>query len=91
MSTFNNYGWFQFQCVSRALDADIGLPAAVYALSGRQIKPLRETRRYPADGEMAKRVLEDTVRIIRSWGLDIPERVGLVWSDDVNCHRCRVE
>lgn len=90
--SFNNYGWFQFSCVQRAIAAPISLKQALtnMGVSGIQPQP-GITLRYHTDQSMPSRVLDDAVKQLSAWGIALPKTIKLTMSNDPNCHMCRTE
>lgn len=87
--TFNNYGWFQFHCVSRSLSGQKTLAQALSSM-GVSAAQAQEKRVfvYPVDEAMPVKVLEDAARELRRWGIPLPQDSCVVLSGDPNCHMC---
>ena len=90
--TFNNYGWFQFSCVGTAMNWGGDLEQALNKMCSLKVSPQRsETRTYEIYDDMAEKVVADAVKNLKAWGIELTEKVQVVFCDDVNCHMCQVE
>lgn len=86
---FNNYGWFQFSCVQQSLSRPESLEQALVNMGVQKAQPQEKTvLRYQVDDSMASRVIKDAAKIMRAWGILLPERIEVLYSDDPNCHMC---
>ena len=92
LSTFNNYGWFQFSSVQAAITEAPNLEQALNRMCSAKVSPKKaETMKYEICDQMAANVLTDAVRLMKDWGVLLPEDSKIVLSDDINCHMCQVE
>lgn len=88
---FNNYGWFQFNCVKESLLKRRDLPTVLIqmGLKNIQIQP-RETYTYPLINEnMARQVIKDAVSTMQKWGVELPEAY-ITFDNDPNRHMCNI-
>lgn len=90
--TFNNYGFFQFGCVVRALSREVTLEQVLRNMGIAGIS-LQEKRllSYPVDARMPERVLADAGACLKGWGVALPEDMKVVFVEDPNCQMCKVE
>ena len=90
--TFNNYGWFQFSSVRAAIAAETNLEQALSQKCSAAISPEpAEFLDYEIGDQMAVQVVGDAARLLKKWGVILPEDISIAFCDDVNCHRCQVE
>lgn len=90
--SFNNYGWFQFSSVQAAITDAPNLEQALNRMCYANVSPKKaETLQYEICDQMASQVLADAVRMMKDWGILLPEGDEITFCDDVNCHMCRVE
>ncbi len=90
--SFNNYGWFQFSSVQAAITEAPNLEQALNRMCSAKVSPKKiETLKYDVCDQMASRVVADAVRLMKNWGILLPEGCEIVFCDDVNCHMCQVE
>lgn len=90
--SFNNYGWFQFSSVQAAITEAPNLEQALNRMCFSQLSPRKvETLEYEISEQMASQVVADAVRLMKDWGVLLPERNEIIFCDDVNCHMCQVE
>lgn len=90
--TFNNYGWFQFSSVRAAITGGIDLEQALSRMCSCKISPKKaEIMKYDIGDQMAAQVVADAVRLMKDWGVLLPEDIKVVFCDDVNCHMCQAE
>lgn len=50
-----------------------------------------ETLNYTVCSEMPMQVVSEAAMKLKEWGVRLPEKIEIMFSDDVNCHMCRVE
>lgn len=87
---FNNYGWFQFNCVSESLKKQIGIEFALQQMGGANLKIQRQKKfTYIVDNELSSRVLKDAADVLAEWGMKVP-LIKLSFSSDLNTHMCRM-
>ncbi len=87
---FNNYGWFQFHCVSTSLKKRINLESALKKLGGKNlISQKRDTFSYAIDDQMVASVLKDAEIALAAWGMNVPS-IKLTYSNDLNAHMCKM-
>jgi len=87
-NTFNNYGWFQFSCVSKSLAEIRTLESVLIEMGVKniEIQP-QKTFAYQTVGEdTVVKIIENAVTELRGWGADIPS-VYHTFSNDPNNHR----
>ena len=90
--TFNNYGWFQFSSVHAAIADAPNLEQALNRMCSAKVSPKKaEILKYEICDQMAAQVVADAVRLMKDWGVLLPEGNEIVFCDDVNCHMCQVE
>lgn len=90
--SFNNYGWFQFSSVQAAITEASDLEQVLNRMCSAKVSPRKaETFKYEICEQMAGQVVSDAVRVMKDWGVLLPEGNEIVFCDDVNCHMCRVE
>ena len=90
--TFNNYGWFQFSSVQAAITAGTNLEQALNRMCSAKVSLKKaEILKYEVCDQMAGQVVADAMRVMKDWGVLLPEANEIVFCDDVNCHMCRVE
>ena len=90
--SFNNYGWFQYNSVLAAMSGTQNLKQVLHEMCGDKIftqKP--ELLKYTVRDDTPMLIVTDAVEILRKWGVCLPEKVDVVFCDDVNQHRCQVE
>ena len=91
-SSFNNYGWFQFSSVQAAITGGHNLEQALERMCSAKVSPKKaDILEYEICDQMAAQVLADAVRLMKAWGVLLPEAHEIVFCDDVNCHMCVVE
>ena len=90
--TFNNYGWFQFSSVKAAMKEGPNLEQALNRMCSTNIssQPVK-TLKYEICDQMPACVVADAVRLVKDWGVLLPDGNEIVFCDDVNCHMCQVE
>lgn len=89
--SFNNYGWFQFSSVQAAITGASNLEQVLNRMCSVKVSPQKaETLRYEICDQMAALVVADAVRLMKDWGVRLPEGNEIVFCDDVNCHMCQV-
>ena len=80
--TFNNYGFFQFSCVRNSLSNPKCLKEILTCMSGKSITPQpKQLLEYTVDTGMSAKIVQDAVKIINKWGIDLPP-LSHVYSDD---------
>lgn len=90
--TFNNYGWFQLSSVQAAITAGTNLEQALNRMCSAKVSLKKaEILKYEVCDQMAGQVVADAMRVMKDWGVLLPEANEIVFCDDVNCHMCRVE
>lgn len=90
--SFNNYGWFQFSCVMAAITASPDLELALRSMCAANVSPREtETLHYEISGQMAAQVVADAVRLLKGWGVHLPDDHAIVFCNDVNCHMLQAE
>ena len=90
--SFNNYGWFQFSSVQAAIKEAANLEQILNVMCSAKVSPQKgETLQYEICDQTSPQVLADAVRIMKDWGVLLPESKEIVFGDDVNCHMCQVE
>ena len=67
------------------------IPAFSPAISAKVSPKKIETLKYDVCDQMASQVVADAVRLMKNWGILLPEGYEIVFCDDVNCHMCQVE
>ena len=50
-----------------------------------------EILEYAVGDNMSVQIIADAASIMRRWGICLPEKIEIVYYDDVNCHMCKVE
>jgi len=85
--TFNNYGWFQFNCVNSSLQEIRPLESVLSEMGVKNINIQPQgTLVYPVIGEnTAAEIIYDAVSLLRRWGAVIPD-VYHTWDNDPNRH-----
>jgi len=85
--TFNNYGWFQFCCVTDALSTPQPLGDVLTTMGIEAIQPQSKvTLCYSLEDEnLPFKVLDDATDILRQWGLALPD-IPHILDDDPNRH-----
>lgn len=92
LSSFNNYGWFQFSSVQAAISGAPSLEQVLNTMCSATILPQKaETLKYEICDHTAAQVLADAVRLMEDWGIRLPEHNEVVFCDDINCQMCRAE
>lgn len=88
---FNNYGWFQFNCVSASLETQkSNLEAILQQMGGVNVRTQRQERFiYSIDEAMAASVLKDAAITLAKWGMKVPV-IKLAFSNDLNQHMCKM-
>ena len=90
--SFNNYGWFQFSSVQAAIKDAPNLEQALNNMCSAKVSPQdSEILKYEICDQMAAHVVADAVRLMKKWGVLLPDGNDVVFCDDVNCHMCQVE
>lgn len=90
--SFNNYGWFQFSSVQAAITEAPELEQVLNRMCSAKVSPKKsETFEYEMSEQMPGQVIADAVRLMKDWGVLLPEGNEIVFCDDVNCHMCEVE
>ena len=80
--TYNNYGWFQFNCVNNSLSNPKTLEEILSCMSEKDIiSQPKQLLKYTVNTEMAAKIVQDAVIIINKWGIDLPPLFH-VYSDD---------
>ena len=75
-----------------AKSAAPGLDLALNRMCAANVSPTKpETLEYTICDHMAAEVVADAVRLLKDWGISIPEDNEIIFCDDVNCHMCQVE
>lgn len=88
--TFNNYGWFQFNCVAAALKKQTSLMIVLQRMGGVHLEAQpKETLHYIPDERLAATVIEDAAPLMVKWGMKVPV-VRLAYSNDLNEHMCNI-
>lgn len=86
--SFDQYGWFQFSCVEKSITQKRSLAQVLEQMGVCvQTQPERETLSYEINADMARRVVTDAARNLKTWGVLLPDEMQVVFCDDVNCHR----
>jgi len=92
LNSFNNYGWFQFSSVQAAIAQEQSLEEALNCMCSAKVSPKKpETLQYEVCAQMPSKVLSDAVRLMKDWGVLLPQENEIIFCDDVNCQMCRVE
>lgn len=88
--TFENYGWFQFSCVSSSLNERDTLESVLIKMGVNNIeKQPRKTFVYQTIGEdTVVKIIEDAVAELHKWGAEIPN-VYHTFSNDPNNNKCQ--
>ncbi|MFD0619897.1 hypothetical protein ACFQZR_20715 [Paenibacillus sp. GCM10027629] len=87
---FNNYGWFQFNCVSASLKKQIPLVSILQKMGGVNITEQNKERfLYIVDESMAASIIKDATNVMAKWGMKVPS-VKMVYSNDLNEHMCKI-
>ncbi len=90
--SFNNYGWFQFSSVQAAIMEASNLEQVLNVMCSAKVSPQKvEILQYEIGDQTSLQVLADAVRLMKDWGVLLPESNEIVFCDDVNCHMCQVE
>lgn len=90
--SFNNYGWFQFSSVKAAIYGSPDLEQALNSMCADKVSPQKtEMLQYETCAQMAAQVLGDAVRLLKDWGVRLPDNHEIVFCDDVNCHMLQAE
>jgi hypothetical protein len=81
--TFNNYGWFQFSCVSDFLRNHKPLASMLSIMSHNTINPQpKETLCYDINEEgIPLKIVQDATLILRKWGITLPSIPHLMVDD----------
>lgn len=81
--SFNNYGWFQFNCVLHSLQNPKPLEAALSKMTDNPITPQpRECLCYDIDVEdVALQIVRDATQVVRRWGVTLPALPHLLVND----------
>lgn len=87
---FNNYGWFQFQCVKNAILQNEDLGKVLYRMTSLGLQlPERKVFSYDVDATMAFRVVEDAAAMLNCCGITLPRQIQVMPSNDLNVQMCR--
>ena len=90
--TFNNYGWFQYNSVLTAMEEAQNLEHVLHEMCGNKLCTQKtEMLKYTVSDDMPMLIVTDAVKNLRKWGVCLPEKVEVVFCDDVNQHRCQIE
>lgn len=90
--SFNNYGWFQFSSVQAAIAGTVTLEQALNSMCADTVFPQKaETLHYETCDHMALRVVADAVRLLKKWGVHLPDDHEIIFCGDVNCHMLQAE
>ena len=91
LSSFNNYGWFQFSCVNAAILNPLSLDEVLREMCACEVIPQRpEITQYDICEEMPIRIISDAMNIMKTWGMQLPENFEVIFCDDVNTHNCQL-
>ncbi|MCL1917745.1 MAG: hypothetical protein FWG14_05450 [Peptococcaceae bacterium] len=88
--TFNNYGWFQFSCVSDSLRERRSLESVLTQMGVKDIavQP-QKTLVYPTVGkDTVPQIIGDAVSLLHEWGAELPD-VYVTFSDEPHMHEFR--
>lgn len=88
--TFNNYGWFQFNCVKQSLNERKSLDEVLKEMGIENIKlPEPKQLTYPTiNEEVSTKIIDDAVENFNEWGLEFP-KVYHFFNDDPNANYSR--
>lgn len=90
--SFNNYGWFQFRCVQAAIAESHSLEQVLnYMCSFKVAVQKPKILEYEISTTMAPQVIADAAKMLKKWGIALPDKIDIVFCNDVNCHMCKVE
>jgi hypothetical protein len=88
---FNNYGWFQFNCVKDSLRErkNLAIVLTQMGIKNIQVQP-QEIFSYSVINEnMARKIIEDAVSTMRKWGVKLPDTY-IVFDNNPNRHMCNI-
>lgn len=87
LHNFNNYGWFQYNCVRQSFESNSMLGETLTKMGIAHVCP-QESRglKYCVDERLPHNVVRDVVQVLRDWRISLPERFDVVLRDDPNCH-----
>jgi len=91
LNNFNNYGWFQFSCVSISLCERKTIEQVLNLMGVKNItaKP-RKTLIYPViNEETVIEIISNAADILREWGARLPD-VSCRLDNDPNKHMCNI-
>lgn len=89
-NTFNNYGWFQFNCVKHSLEEKKTLEEVLKEMGVKDFDiPERKVLEYPEITEKTStEIINDAIENIHSWGLEFPKAYQ-IFSDNPNTNNSR--
>ena len=85
--TFNNYGWFQFNCVNESLREIRTLESVLSDMGVKSvsIQPQQTFIYHTVGEETVADIIYDTVSVLREWGAEIPS-IYHTFNNDPNKH-----
>lgn len=87
---FNDYGWFQFNCVNTSLHSHETLAHVIQRRFGIREKFVHERISYDMhDENTSQRIVDDARAILTGWGLTIPP-VTIKFIDNPDDHRINI-
>lgn len=87
---FNNYGWFQFNCVLESLQTHRTLEPVLMEMGVTNIRVQQKNLlKYSLESDMASSVVMDAAPILRQWGAVIP-KIVVTYDNDPNRHMCKI-
>lgn len=92
LHNFNNYGWFQFNCVKSSLLESKTLESILPRMGVKNIRiqPARELNYLLTEEDSALKIAEDAIRVLREWGAVIPDAI-ITFDNDPNRHMCNIK
>ena len=88
---FNDYGWFQFNCVKDSLRERKNLTFVLnqMGIKNIQVQPEKTITYSVINENTARKIIEDAVLTMGKWGLKLPN-VYIVFDNDPNRHMCNI-
>lgn len=59
--------------------------------SGKITPQKPEVKEFNLEDKNVHQIVMEAVRELKNWGVLLPEEIGVVFCDDVNCHMCQEE
>jgi hypothetical protein len=90
-NTFNDYGWFQFNCVKDSLRERKNLASVLtqMGIKNIQVQPQKTIIYSVINEDTAIKVIEDAVPTMLKWGVILPEAY-VIFDNDPNRHMCNI-